>query len=91
MSINFLNNGIGPGAGGCTGQSPQNCSPDYNGCTQPGGPIMHSRFANGQVSFTPMSHLERNQWMRMKLSRPAQKKMVTKNLPSIPSNGVAVV
>jgi len=95
MSLNFLfNNGLGPGAGGCNGQSAQNCSVDLSGCcTMPAGPVLSSRLGTSQnVSFRPMSIAESVQYVQAQKNpalRPAKSGMV--KLPSVPMNGVGVV
>lgn len=92
--MNFLNNGIGPGAGSCAGQSSQNCSSDFsNCCSMSGGPSLYSRFANGRVSFSPMSPLQRSQWLQSQASQPSQKIKVPApvRLPSVPLNGIGIL
>lgn len=95
MSLNFLyNNGLGPGAGGCTGQSPQNCDIDSPGCcSMSAGPILSSKLRVSQnVSFRPMNIAERIQFVQAQ-NNPAlrEKDPVRVNLPTVPANGIGVI
>lgn len=90
MSINFLNNGIGPSAGGCTGQSPQNCNPNLSShCSMPNTYLTHREM----MSFSAIGRNERNQLMKAYLSYPPVMAGSTKplKLPVVPANGIGVL
>lgn len=95
MSLNFLfNNGLGPGAGACNGQSPQNCSLDSPGCcSMPAGPILSSKLRTSQnLSFRPMNMSESIMFIQAQKNpamRPRRSNIV--NLPRVPAQGVGVV
>ena len=92
--MNFIfNNGIGPAAGGCNGQSPQNCSIDFSGCcTMPYGPHLSARLSNRQnTSFRPMSVSESIQFVQAQKNPAFRPKSKIVNLPKVPVNGVGVI
>jgi hypothetical protein len=95
MSLNFLfNNGIGPGAGGCNGQSLQNCGIDSPGCcSMPAGPVLSSKFRTSQnMSFKPMNSLESIQFVKAQKSNPAMKTQKSNPVKSqVPSNGIGIL
>ena len=98
MSLNFMfNNGVGPGAGGCTGQSPQNCVSDMDGCqAMPGGPIMYTKLTRGNgVGFVGMTNMQKSQFLSAQISNPLQmaksRASAPIKTPVVPTNGVGVL
>lgn len=95
MSISFpFNNGIGPGAGGCAGQSPLNCNTDYSGCcSTPAGPTLSAYLSTRNVSFTPMNITDSVQWVQAQSKPYVQDKKLPKLLPhkKTPLNTIGVI
>ena len=90
MSMNFLNNGIGPSAGGCNGQSPKNCSGNGTGCcATPGGYLLNSIVNKGSFTFNQMNNLQKSQWLQKQNYRVRKNEVV--KVQSAPSNGIGVI
>ena len=91
MSLNYLfKNGLGPGAAGCRGQSPDSCNIDVSGCSNYGGPGMAAKLrGTTNVQFQPISIVQGVRMMQQIRPRVAKNNYVKTS--RVPLNGVGIL